>query len=1246
MKVKLYIGKEETVQEQNGGIITFTSSPASGGTDSISFDYYTNYPLTNTISTITVPLLAVPSPYSNEQMASDFKSIVTALSNNLTATYVSGDTFVTIVMNNGSPIFNYVFSNSFGNGVENLVDVVVTNYKKIDLFEDENIEFTSKLNDIEKLSNVFTDFTNSFTVPANDINNELFQHYYDIDNDNTLNANIRALAYLEIDSLPLRYGKLQLEGVTLKNQRPDNYKVTFYGNIVQLNDLFGDDTLDRLDYVKNEFGKFVKVYNGLSDLDYEASATNLRRSMQDPTFKNGDVQLPLIQCSDRDINYGTGDGTDISAPLPGLRRRELRPGIRVTKLIELIENKYNISFSRDFIGQAMFKNIYMWCGSKEQASGNYQTINVAASPTKIAQAAALGFVVDTVNDTLSFTRTEDNQRYVRFVFNPLFESLETPYQIALFNNGGLVQEFPQTKDYSVNILTNDGLNEFSIAMKSPSYMEYTYTIELFSPADNDSVTLDVGLYQYFGGVSFQDTIPKFKVIDFITGIMKAFKLIIRPLSPTSFYLNTIDGFYNDGTLIDITDYVDQNEVIVNKPSLYKTIDLKFKETKNVLGARFRENNDGIGYGDLKAEYNIDDKNSLTVEVPFENMLFERMINSSNNEVTNILFGQAVTVNEETSEVKLNKSEPCLYFSNGITDISNTPIYAVHFLTPIKLDYIHLIGNTNDALLPQVTDTLNFGAENDPWHLSRVDNSLYLNYWENWIETIYDLKQRKITFKSNNLPSRYVQELSLNDRLIIGNQRYKINDFTVNLTDGSSNFTAFKDIYDWNEYSFPREIITQERSFTPNGWYYTDYASTNDNVFLYGSFTGYNGNSYGRVIKLNVDCSVDETFNTGSGFNNNTFAFQSMLLQDDGKLMFAGNFTNFNGTSFGRIVRLTSTGQIDTTFNSAVGFSNITSAVKIDSQGKYYVGGSYSSYSGVSANRIIKLNSNGTIDTFNSGTGFNNVTNDILINEDDSLYVSGYFTSYNGTAKSRLVKLNSDGTIDTSFANGTFTTGANDPIGMVESNGLICYGYFTAYSGVSANRIIKLNANGSINQQFLDNVGTGFNNILYNTKIIFGDKLLVKGTFTTYNGVSSLGVIILNNDGTIYRTFDIAYQNVYTIGNKVYGNLLNGPQVLIFDNDIPAIFTSNIQMNAGSKYFGINIITKDDWSLSNLIDYGYGTDWVEFDISGGTGSNEFVFKVKDKTNQTAPDVNNPRFLTMLIKIGDINYGINVTQNGLT
>ena len=147
----------------------------------------------------------------------------------------------------------------------------------------------------------------------------------------------------------------------------------------------------------------------------------------------------------------------------------------------------------------------------------------------------------------------------------------------------------------------------------------------------------------------------------------------------------------------------------------------------------------------------------------------------------------------------------------------------------------------------------------------------------------------------------------------------------------------------------------------------------------------------------------------------------------------------------------------------------------------------------------------------------------------------------------ITKLLSTGTIDISFTGGTgFNSGGSQPNGLMRISGetsFYSFGYFTTYSGISANRIIKLNSDGTQDMSF--NSGTGFNNVVYSGYIIWTDKLLLSGIFTSYNGTSSNGTIILNSDGTIYQTFNNLYLGVFFIGNKLYGQQNGIPIELIF-----------------------------------------------------------------------------------------------------
>jgi len=88
-------------------------------------------------------------------------------------------------------------------------------YKRIELFNDEKISVTSSIQNVNDISKVFTDYSQSFTVPASKINNEIFSHWYENSIDEGFDARTRKPAYIELNSATFRTGKIQLRESTI-----------------------------------------------------------------------------------------------------------------------------------------------------------------------------------------------------------------------------------------------------------------------------------------------------------------------------------------------------------------------------------------------------------------------------------------------------------------------------------------------------------------------------------------------------------------------------------------------------------------------------------------------------------------------------------------------------------------------------------------------------------------------------------------------------------------------------------------------------------------------------------------------------------------------------------------------------------------------------------------------------------------------------------------------------------------------
>jgi hypothetical protein len=284
-----------------------------------------------------------------------------------------------------------------------------------------------------------------------------------------------------------------------------------------------------------------------------------------------------------------------------------------------------------------------------------------------------------------------------------------------------------------------------------------------------------------------------------------------------------------------------------------------------------------------------------------------------------------------------------------------------------------------------------------------------------------------------------------------------------------------------------------------------------------------------VVMFATGCGSDNNPNSAASsqtpsFNGTVF---SMSLSADGSkdVYVGGDFTTYNGAQANRIVRLNSDGTIDQAFLSAAGFDAPVRTIvpSTASGGTLYAGGDFTAYNGAVKARIARLNGNGTLDsTFTTGTGFDNTVFIIAPAEDGTgaLYVGGAFSTYNGTPANRLVRLNADGTIDPTFVTGTgFDNTVFTVVPVADGSGdLYVGGAFTLYKGVDAMRIVRLTSTGSINLAFPTT--TGFDNTVRNVALADdrSGNLYAAGDFTNYKGIRAIGVARLDHSGLLDLSF--------------------------------------------------------------------------------------------------------------------------------
>jgi uncharacterized delta-60 repeat protein/uncharacterized repeat protein (TIGR01451 family) len=221
----------------------------------------------------------------------------------------------------------------------------------------------------------------------------------------------------------------------------------------------------------------------------------------------------------------------------------------------------------------------------------------------------------------------------------------------------------------------------------------------------------------------------------------------------------------------------------------------------------------------------------------------------------------------------------------------------------------------------------------------------------------------------------------------------------------------------------------------------------------GAFTLMNATLLNYIARLNNDGSVDGTFNPGQGADAPVFA---LAVQPDGKLLVGGDFVNFNNVPHNHIVRLNVDGSLDATFNVGAGADGSIRTIVVQSDGRILIGGLFSHVNGLNFNHIARLNPNGSVDTnFNVAPGANDVVTSMALQPDNRIMVGGQFTLANGVTRGRITRLNSDGTADPMI---NFGLGCNGMVAsvLVQTNGMIVFGGgFTTYDGQPHARLARI-----------------------------------------------------------------------------------------------------------------------------------------------------------------------------------------------
>ena len=652
-------------------------------------------------------------------------------------------------------------------------------FQEIELFNDETIEVTSTIQNIADISKVFTDVSLSFSVPASPLNNAIFQHFYQSDVDSTIDHSIKRNAYIEIDLTPFRTGKISLEKSNIKKGIADSYQITFYGDLLSLKDKFGEDKLSDV----KELNNYSHIYT---------AAEILNRITDDSIFY--DVRYPLISWKNL-WEYNTGGATyDITQNAHPIFFSELFPALSVRRIIQAIGTKYGVTFSGSWMSDQRFIKCFLLLKNVLGKVFVTEPLQVQI----LSYSAGGGDYFDTTNNTLNYSYLEILAGQV-IIPNSLFHvtkitiasvsSATVTMYIDVFINGTYSNTITRVGNASATytVLTQQnipGLNSVVIvkvrASENITYnanmtYEQTYNVIVSGTVSTNTTTYTTtsANQTFSGNVDLATLAPEIKVADFVSGIIKEFNLTCFGTSVNNFTLQPLDEWYNSGAIVDITKYTDIDSIDVDRIKLYKKISFKYLESesfmnKNFKSLYFRD------YGNTNSSFDYDG-GEYSVEVPFENLMFQKFTG------TELQVGYHLNETFQSYVPKptllyMYDQQPCSFkFWNGTTHVT------VSEYMPFG----------QDALIQGVNHSLNFSADQSTLLNVPISNSLFAEYYFGYLTNLYNIKNRLINIKTN-LPISLLTNLNLNDRLIIRDKRYIINEMKSNLRTGDVSFSLYLD----------------------------------------------------------------------------------------------------------------------------------------------------------------------------------------------------------------------------------------------------------------------------------------------------------------------------------------------------------------------------------------------------------------------------------------------------------------------
>jgi hypothetical protein len=374
----------------------------------------------------------------------------------------------------------------------------------------------------------------------------------------------------------------------------------------------------------------------------------------------------------------------------------------------------------------------------------------------------------------------------------------------------------------------------------------------------------------------QQQIPGMTILGFLTNIFQMFNLTAYVDSDGTIEVKTLDSYYAEAssTPTNIDSYLDVTKSSVNIALPFKQIQFMYKGLGTFLAKQYEQlNNSGWGslnYSTSGGEFSTP-SDVYKVEIGFEHLLYERLFDqrpAANLASTTIQYGYFVDSNQESYY-----GLPLIFYAikqTSATNIAFRKYDSTNNTDTVGLNNYIIPSNSKTITPLSSTTNINFRDEiNEYTGESGFTGTLFQNKYSNYIIDVFN-QQRRLTKVTAYLPLKVFFDLQLNQIIQIGQDNYRINSVTTNLTNGKSEFELL------NVVNLLYNSITATYFGTSYTMYFTASITTIQNLTV--------GDALFDDIQMTIKAGAGTYIQSGSATSDtycDNGCFMSMVLDTNG-----------------------------------------------------------------------------------------------------------------------------------------------------------------------------------------------------------------------------------------------------------------------------------------------------------------------------------------------------------------------------